>query len=130
MVQGQVDALVVSQPEVAPSRPPVLPAAATPRPGFSAVAETRHGILQYRPDDGDVGKALGWYGEWREGELELLASWIRPGSWVLEVDAGVGAHAVPLSTMLARVGICSCTSRVRCGNGSCGRISRPIAWRM
>ena len=67
------------------------------RPGMSAVAETRHGILQYLPDEAEVGDALGWYGEWLEGQRELLVPWLTPGMTVLEVGAGVGAHALWLA---------------------------------
>ena len=74
------------------------------RPGMSAVAETRHGILQYLPDEADVGDALGWYGEWLEGQREWLVPWLAPGMTVLEVGAGVGAHAIWLARMLGESG--------------------------
>ncbi len=64
------------RPSVSPPAAPVPVGAAWPprghRPGFSAVAETRVGILQYLPDDGDEGLAIGWYGEVRQRQLELL----------------------------------------------------------
>jgi len=63
---------------------------------MSAVAEMRHGIFQYLPDDYDVGPSLGWYGEWLEPELRLLTGLIRVGQTALEVDADVGAHSVAL----------------------------------
>jgi hypothetical protein len=74
------------------------------RSGFSAVAECRHGILQYLPDEPLLGDALGWYGEYREAELELLGRLIEAGSTVMEVGAGVGAHAVFLGRMLGEGG--------------------------
>ena len=64
------------------SRPAPFPTASSPapltclprhapghRPGFAAVAETRHGILQYLPDEPDEGDALGshnsrCWGDW------------------------------------------------------------------
>jgi FkbM family methyltransferase len=70
------------------------------RPGFSAVAECRSGIVQYLPDEAPIGSSLGWYGEFLQLQLDLLAGMIRPGSTVLEVGAGVGAHALPLATAL------------------------------
>jgi len=70
------------------------------RPGFSAVAECLHGILQYLPDEPLLGDAIGWYGEYREAELELLGRLIDPGSTVMEVGAGIGAHAVFLGRLL------------------------------
>jgi precorrin-6B methylase 2 len=74
------------------------------RPGMSAVAETRHGIMQYLPDEADVGDALGWYGEWLERQRELLARWLAPGMTVLEVGAGVGAHALWLGAAVGGEG--------------------------
>ena len=74
------------------------------RPGFSAVAETRHGILQYFPDDPWVGTSLRWYGEYLEGQLLLLARMIERGAVVMEVGAGIGAHAVMLGSALSPEG--------------------------
>jgi tetratricopeptide (TPR) repeat protein len=76
-----------------------LPRAMNPiqvAPGMSAAAEMRHGICQYLPDDGDVGRSLGWYGEWLEPQLKLLTRLIRLEQTVMEVDAGVGAHSIAL----------------------------------
>ena len=74
------------------------------RPGMSAVAETRVGILQYLPDEPIVGDAIGWYGEYLQAQLDLLARLVRPGSTMLEVGAGVGAHAVFLGRLLGEGG--------------------------
>ena len=74
------------------------------RPGLSAVAETRVGILQYLPDEPIVGDAIGWYGEYLQPQLDLLARIVRPGATMMEVGAGVGAHAVFLGTMLGEAG--------------------------
>jgi FkbM family methyltransferase len=70
------------------------------RPGFSAVAECRWGIVQYLPDQIPIGDSLSWYGEFLQPQLDLLSRLIRPGGTVLEVGAGVGAHALPLATAL------------------------------
>jgi FkbM family methyltransferase len=88
-------------------RPPAVARPGIPaghRPGFSAVAETRVGILQYLPDEALVGESLGWYGEYLQPQLDLLARLIRPGATVLEADAGIGAHAVFLGKALGAVG--------------------------
>jgi tetratricopeptide (TPR) repeat protein len=74
------------------------------RAGMSAVAETRVGILQYLPDQPIVGDAIGWYGEYLQPQLDLLARLVRAGAVVLEVGAGVGAHAVFLGTILGEAG--------------------------
>jgi FkbM family methyltransferase len=74
------------------------------RPGLSAVAETRVGILQYLPDEPVVGDAIGWYGEYLQQQLDLLARIVRPGATMMEVGAGTGAHAVFLGTLLGEAG--------------------------
>ena len=74
------------------------------RPGMSAVAETRVGILQYLPDEPIVGDAIGWYGEYLQAQLNLLGRLVRPGSTMMEVGAGVGAHAVFLGGLLGEAG--------------------------
>jgi hypothetical protein len=88
-------------------RPPAVARPGIPaghRPGFSAVAETRVGILQYLPDEAREGESLGWYGEYLQPQLDLLARLIRPGATVLEADAGIGAHAVFLGKALGAAG--------------------------
>jgi precorrin-6B methylase 2 len=74
------------------------------RPGFSAVAECRDGIVQYLPDEAWVGDSLGWYGEYLQPQLDLLARLIRPGATVLEVGAGVGEHALFLAAAVGETG--------------------------
>jgi FkbM family methyltransferase len=110
-VRGEVAATRAPvDPLAAPRSLPRLPVVVRPglpaghRPGFSAVAETRVGMLQYLPDEAWVGAALGWYGEYLQPQLDLLARLIRPGATVLEADAGVGAHAVFLGKALSAAG--------------------------
>ena len=80
------------------------PAPSVVRPGFSAVAETRVGILQYLPDETIVGDSIGWYGELLQPQLNLLARIIRPGATVMEVGAGIGAHSVFLAETVGAKG--------------------------
>ena len=47
--------------------------------GLSAVTEARVGIVQYFPDDEPMGSSLEWYGEWLQGQLELMLRWVRAG---------------------------------------------------
>jgi hypothetical protein len=67
------------------------------RAGFCAVAETRVGILEYRPDLAPVGKSIEWYGEYLQPQLDLLTRLLWPGATVVEVGAGIGVHAVCLA---------------------------------
>ncbi len=84
--------------------PPNRGAAFGTRAGLFAIAETRHGLLQYRPDDTPAGKSLDWYGEYLQAELDLLASLLGPGMTVIEVGAGIGAHSVVLAALLGADG--------------------------
>jgi FkbM family methyltransferase len=107
---GVAETRAQGDPLAVPRPMPRLPAVVRPgipaghRPGFSAVAETRVGILQYLPDEALVGESLGWYGEYLQPQLDLLARLIRPGATVLEADAGIGAHAVFLGKALGAAG--------------------------
>jgi FkbM family methyltransferase len=76
----------------------------TLRQGFCAVAEMRVGVLQYLPDEPDVGASLGWYGEYLQPQLDLLARIVPPGATVVEVAAGIGAHSVFLAEMIGTEG--------------------------
>lgn len=81
------------------------------RAGFSAVAETRFGIVEYLPDAGDLGDSIGWYGEWRQLELEQLIPMIRKGATVVEVGSGIGAHVLALAAVLGEAGhVIACES--------------------
>ena len=100
------DARAPAGPQSAPGLPAILlpdrPRDA--RPGFSAVTETRHGILQYLPHEPVEGDSIAWYGEYLQPQLNLLARMMRPGSTVLEVGPGVGAHALFLAAAIGRTG--------------------------
>ncbi len=94
---------VRATPRIAPA---VLPPSkvAGRRAGLSAVTETRHGILQYLPDERWIGDSIGWYGEYLEPQLGMLARMMRPGATVLEMGAGVGAHALFLAAAVGPAG--------------------------
>jgi hypothetical protein len=47
------------------------------------------------PDEPIVGDALGWYGEYLQPQLDLLARIVRPGSTMMEVGAGAARTGVP-----------------------------------
>jgi FkbM family methyltransferase len=72
--------------------------------GFSAVAETRMGLLQYLPDEPVVGPSIIWYGEHLHSQLLLLTRIVRPGAIVMEVNAGIGAHSVVLANAVGPQG--------------------------
>ena len=68
---------------------PVLPCL---RDGSRKLKQTRHGVLLY--GGGEVGRSLDLYGEWREGVLNLLQHFVRPGDTIVEVGANVGVHTL------------------------------------
>jgi tetratricopeptide (TPR) repeat protein len=74
------------------------------RPGFSAIAETRYGIVQYFPDEPVVGDSIDWYGEYVQRQLDVLDRILRPGATLIEVASGVGAHALRLAERLGPSG--------------------------
>jgi len=74
------------------------------KPGFTAVAETRVGILQYFPDEPFVGDSISWYGEYLQPRLDLLRRLIRPGASLMEVGAGTGVHALYLAAATGPTG--------------------------
>jgi hypothetical protein len=74
------------------------------RRGFSAVTEARAGILQYLPDEAEVGDCIGWYGEYLQGQVALLVARIHPGSVMIEAGAGIGAHSLLLAAALGPAG--------------------------
>ena len=105
----------VREPRAADSTPanaalPTLPEVAGPhdapgyRPGVPAVAETRFGIVEYFPDDGAIGASLGWYGEWQQQHLDLLAGLIRAGDTVLATSAGIGIHVLFAASVIGERG--------------------------
>lgn len=50
--------------------------------------------MAYLKHDEHVGRALDLYGEWGEGELELLGLFLKPGAVAVDVGANLGTHSV------------------------------------
>ncbi len=65
--------------------------------GFNALTETRHGPFLYNRHDQIVGRSLELYGEYCQGEIELLLQLCGPGSVVADIGANIGAVAIPLA---------------------------------
>ena len=72
--------------------------------GRSAPAETAMGIVQYFPDQPLVGASIGWYGEYLRAQTDMLGSLIKPGSIVMEIGTGVGAHVLALAPAIGTAG--------------------------
>ena len=81
--------------------PSVLP----PEPaGTTLQRDCRHGRLRIRQADPLVGRSLALYGEYCEGELELLQPLLRRGDVLIDARAGVGAHTVALARLVGPPG--------------------------
>ena len=65
--------------------------------GYVRLKECRHGPMLYLSTDRYVGQSLDRYGEFSQGEADLLGRLVQPGWTVLEVGANIGAHTVPLA---------------------------------
>lgn len=58
------------------------------------VKRCRHGAMMYLPADLYVGRSLDLYGEFSEGEVALFTQIVKPGMFVVDVGANIGAHTV------------------------------------
>ncbi|MEM7506639.1 MAG: FkbM family methyltransferase [Pseudomonadota bacterium] len=72
------------------------PFALTP-PSDIRIDRCRHGLFASIQGDSHIGASLAHYGEWSEGEIELLSQILRPGDVVVDAGANIGAHAVPFA---------------------------------
>ena len=88
---------------ISPSNPPPWPPPNMEAP-YSTVAHTRFGVIQYWPQEGQVGNSLRWYGECLQPILDVLTSLMPPGATILETDAGVGFHSLALARAVGPTG--------------------------
>jgi FkbM family methyltransferase len=56
--------------------------------------QTRYGLMIHGVGDTVVGRSLMAYGEWAQSEMDLLATWVRPGDWVVDAGAYIGTHTL------------------------------------
>jgi len=54
--------------------------------------------------DSVVSESLALYGEWAQREIDFLASFIAPGSTVLDIGAFIGTHTLAFSSMVGEQG--------------------------
>ncbi len=72
--------------------------------GHNRLTRTRHGLLLYNRHDKYIGRSLDRYGEFSDGEFDLLAQGLRPGGVIVEAGANVGAHTLPLAKCVGAEG--------------------------
>ena len=72
--------------------------------GRIAIKRARHGLMMFNRHDLFIGRAIDRYGEWCEGELDLVRPAIRQGDVVLDVGANLGTHALAFARMVGPTG--------------------------
>ncbi len=65
--------------------------------GLNRLTRARHGLMLYNRHDQYIGRSLEAYGEFSEGECQLLRQIVKPGQVIVEAGAHIGAHTIPLS---------------------------------
>ena len=73
--------------------------------GFNRLKQCRHGMMLYNIHDAYVGRSLDQYGEFSEGEVDLLRQFVKPGHVILDVGANIGAHTVWMAQAVGATGI-------------------------
>jgi len=66
-------------------------------PHLARALPTRHGFVQYDPDEPRVGRSIERYGEWLQDALDAALASTRPGATVVIASPGIGMHAIPLA---------------------------------
>lgn len=61
---------------------------------FNRLKDCRHGRMLYNVNDIYIGRSLELYGEYSEGEMEILRQVLRPGDVVMDIGANIGTHTV------------------------------------
>jgi FkbM family methyltransferase len=72
--------------------------------GANRLTRTRHGLMIYNRHDSYIGRSVERYGEFSEGECDLLRQMVRPGQVVVEAGANIGAHTLVLSQLVGPAG--------------------------
>ena len=60
--------------------------------------------MSHLVSDRYIGRAFDRYGEFSEGEIELFRQVVRPGWLAVDGGANIGAHTLPLSTLVGPKG--------------------------
>jgi FkbM family methyltransferase len=98
---------------------------------MNIIKQCKYGQMSFIHNDIWIGRSLDVYGEWAEGELELLKTLIKPGDTVLDVGANVGTHTLAFSQFVGN-GIVHSFEPVRllyymlCGNVSMNNLENVI----
>ena len=72
--------------------------------GFNALVLAKHGLMLFNKNDTYIGRSIGKYGEFSEGEIAIFDQLCRPGDIVVEVGANIGTHTLPIAKMVGVAG--------------------------
>jgi len=64
----------------------------------------KHGIFFYYENDKYIGKSLSEYGEWSEGEVELIKKVVSSNENIIEIGSNIGTHTIPLAKHISNGG--------------------------
>jgi FkbM family methyltransferase len=71
---------------------------------FNGITDSRYGTMIYNTNDYVIGRSIKEYGEWCQGEIELLKEIITPGMTVIDAGANIGTHSLAFSSMVGSKG--------------------------
>ncbi|HEX4146615.1 MAG TPA: FkbM family methyltransferase [Pirellulales bacterium] len=71
---------------------------------LNRLKQCRHGQMLFNPLDRYIGRSLDLYGEFSEGEVDLLRQVVQPGWVIVEVGAHIGCHSVFLAQQAGPTG--------------------------
>lgn len=64
----------------------------------------KHGTFFYHENDRYIGKSLSEYGEWSEGEVELIKKIVSNNENIIEIGSNIGTHTIPLAKHVSNGG--------------------------
>lgn len=64
---------------------------------MNGLVKSRYGWMLYNKNDIYIGASMAKYGEFSHGEMVLFLQLVKPGSYIVEVGANIGAHTLGLS---------------------------------
>ena len=76
--------------------------------GFNQLAKARHGYVLYNQNDVYIGRSIAKYGEYSQGEIDLLEQLVNPGDVLIEVGSNIGAHTIALAQKAGPAGRVYC----------------------
>ena len=74
------------------------------RSPYLSVGRCRHGLMVWPKNDQIIGRALDLYGEFAEGENQILVKYAKQGDTVIDVGANLGTATLPMSAAVGLSG--------------------------